>query len=127
MSERSRSGRRPDAPRRPGRQRICVVADWWYPDLPGGAERTARDVAHHLAAAGADLFVLRPGVRDRSYLDGAVTVRQVRTLTLRARYEASLALRAFELARSWLTPYGSRRMAVEIARLEPDVLIVTNM
>src|SRR5262245_2595791 len=105
--------------------RIVLVADWWWPEQIGGAERSARLVAKTLAEY-ADVSVLVPAWRDASYQDGSLGVVAVRRPVARRAHAGSIVRRVAEFVATWVSPRSSAGLRQRLAMLEPDVVVVTN-
>lgn len=107
------------------RPRAVVVADWWWPNLVGGAEHCARDIAHALSRS-YDVTVVVPSADPRRYRDGPVEVVAARKLFARRRHPDSLRRRRIELVTTWLNPWSAGGVVRAIETAAPDVTVVTN-
>jgi len=108
------------------RLRIAVLADWWWPNTVGGAERSARSAAMALAES-AEVAVFVPEVADRVYADGPLTVHAVRRPFARRRHGDSVLRRGLELATAWSLPLVASAQIRAIRSFDPDVVVATNI
>jgi glycosyltransferase involved in cell wall biosynthesis len=106
--------------------RIAVLADWWWPETVGGAERSARAAAMELARF-ATVGVFVPAAREQVYTDGPLTVHAVRRPFARRAHVDSRARRGLEFLTAWLWPPVARRLARGIRAFGPDVIVATNV
>jgi glycosyltransferase involved in cell wall biosynthesis len=106
--------------------RIAVLADWWWPDIPGGAERSARDVTARLSTF-AEVTVFVPGTTERPYHDGAVRIQPVRRILGRRTYADGVVRQGMEFASAWLLPFIATRMARRVEAYAPDVVVAHNV
>ncbi|MFG2039366.1 glycosyltransferase [Dactylosporangium sp. NPDC048998] len=106
--------------------KIAVLADWWWPETVGGAERSARAAAMELSRfARVEIFV--PAAQEREYTDGPLTVHAVRRPFARRAHVDSKARRGMEFLTAWLWPPVARRLARRIRAFGPDVVVATNV
>jgi len=108
------------------RPRIAVVADWWWPDSVGGAERSSRAVALELART-AEVAVFVPSTVDRTYPDGPLAVHAVRRPFARRVHADSVPRRGVEFLTAWLLPPVVRRLVRRIRAFGPDVVVAHNV
>ncbi|MEJ3745053.1 glycosyltransferase [Actinomycetes bacterium KLBMP 9797] len=108
------------------RARIAVLADWWWPETIGGAERSARDAALELARS-AEVAVFVPAAVETTYTDGPLTVYAVRRPFARRVHADSAARRGIEFLTAWLLPLVARRLTRRIAAFQPDVVVAGNV
>ena len=106
--------------------RIAVLADWWWPETVGGAERSARAAAMELARF-ATVTVFVPAVREQVYADGPLTVHAVRRPFARRAHVDSKVRHGMEFLTAWLWPLVARRLARSIRVFAPDVIVATNV
>lgn len=97
--------------------RVALVADWWWPEVVGGAERSAREAALTLAGRGHDVVVLVPGEGDGVRRDGPVRVRSVQLGVVESTSAIVTAARGRRLAAAMLD--GLREEA-------PDAVLLFN-
>lgn len=107
------------------RPRVVVIADWWWPNLVGGAELSARDIARTLALS-SDVTVIVPSANPTNYKDGPLTVVAARKRFARRQHPDSLLRRVVELVTTWLNPWSASSIVREIQTIEPDAIVVTN-
>lgn len=110
----------------PPRPKIAVLADWWWPDTVGGAERSSRSAAMGLAQF-ADVSIYVPAAVDRVYTDGPLTVHAVRRPFARRVHSDSASRRALELLTAWLLPMIVWRLTRRIREFGPDVVFAANI
>ena len=108
------------------RPRIAILADWWWPDTVGGAERSSRTAAMRLAEFGT-VRVFVPATRDREYPDGPLTVHAVRRPFARRTHPDTVARRGLEFLSAWLLPPVAWRLGRALRRFDPDVTVATNI
>ncbi|MBQ0892724.1 glycosyltransferase [Micromonospora sp. U56] len=108
------------------RPRIAVLADWWWPDEVGGAERSAQAAARELAGF-ADVSVFVPSTADRTYSDGPLTVHAVRRPFARRQHADTRVRRGLEFLTAWLLPLVASRLTRRIGAFRPDVVVATNI
>ncbi|GAA3775206.1 hypothetical protein GCM10022225_73860 [Plantactinospora mayteni] len=108
------------------RPRIAVLADWWWPNLVGGAERSARSAALELART-AEVAVFVPAPADEVYSDGPLTVHAVRRPYARRVHADSALRRGLELLTAWLLPAVASRQIRALRAYRPDVVVATNV
>ncbi|WP_406037122.1 glycosyltransferase [Micromonospora sp. NBC_00898] len=106
--------------------RVAVLADWWWPDEVGGAERSARAAALELARF-AEVSVFVPAAADASYVDGPLTVHAVRRPFARRVHADTRARRGLEFLSAWLLPWTASRLTRRIGDLRPDAVVATNV
>src|SRR2546423_851676 len=109
-----------------GRPVVAVLADWWWPEVVGGAERSAREAAKNVARF-ADVAVFIPGTVAGSYADGPLTVHAVPRPLARRRHGATAAGRGLEFLSAWLLPAVAGRLIREVQRYRPDVVVAHNV
>ncbi|GAA4994611.1 glycosyltransferase [Actinopolymorpha pittospori] len=110
---------------KPTRPRIVLTADWWWPNLVGGAEHSARDIALALADA-AEVTVVIPAASSHRYPDGPLRVVAAGRRFARAHHPGSRVSRVVELLTTWLNPRSGAAMRREIRAVDPDLVVVTN-
>ncbi|MGI5150292.1 glycosyltransferase family 4 protein [Plantactinospora sp. CA-294935] len=108
------------------RPRIAVLADWWWPNLVGGAERSSRSAALELART-AEVAVFVPAPADQVYPDGPLTVHAVRRPYARRVHADSALRRGLELLTAWLLPTVASRQIRALRAYRPDVVVATNI
>lgn len=108
------------------RPRIAILADWWWPDEVGGAERSAQAAARDLASH-ADVAVFVPAAADNTYADGSLTVHAVRRPFARRQHADSRLRRGLEFLTAWLLPLVASRLTRRIQAFRPDVVVATNI
>jgi len=108
------------------RPRIAVLADWWWPETVGGAERSARAAARELARS-AEVTVFVPATTEKVYADGPLTVRAVRRPYARRMHADSAVRRGVELLTAWLLPRVALRQIRALRTYAPDVVVATNV
>ncbi|WNM40787.1 glycosyltransferase [Micromonospora halotolerans] len=108
------------------RPRVAVLADWWWPDEVGGAERSARAAARELAGF-ADVSVFVPSTTDNTYADGPLTVHAVRRPFARRQHADTRIRRGLEFLTAWLLPLVAFRLTRRIRTFRPDVVVATNI
>lgn len=108
------------------RPRVAVLADWWWPEEVGGAERSARAVAWELARS-AEVAVFVPSATEKVYADGPLTVHAVRRPYARRVHADSAARRGLELLTAWLLPLVASRQIRTLRAYRPDVVVATNV
>ncbi|GIJ40809.1 glycosyltransferase [Micromonospora andamanensis] len=106
--------------------RIAVLADWWWPEDVGGAERTAREAALELARF-AEVAVFVPAASETTYEDGPLVVHAVRRLLARRMHADTRVRRGLEFLSAWLLPWNAARLVRRIAAFQPDLVIATNI
>jgi glycosyltransferase involved in cell wall biosynthesis len=106
--------------------RVAVLADWWWPDTVGGAERSARSAAMELAEF-ATVGVFVPAVHDKVYADGPLTVHALRRPFARRAHADSVARRGIEFLTAWLLPPVAWHLASGVRGFDPDVTVATNV
>lgn len=111
---------------RTGRPRVAVLADWWWPDLVGGAEQTARSVADTLALS-ADVSVFVPAAVEQTYRDGPITVHAVHRPFARPAHVSSVLRHGLEFLTAWTVPAVAARLARQVGAFEPDVVVAHNL
>ncbi|MGW5360200.1 glycosyltransferase [Actinopolymorpha pittospori] len=110
---------------KPTRPRIVLTADWWWPNLVGGAEHSARDIALALADS-AEVTVVVPATSSHRYPDGPLRVVAAGRRFARAHHPGSRVSRVVELLATWLNPRSGAAMCREIRAVDPDIVVVTN-
>lgn len=108
------------------RPRIAVLADWWWPQTVGGAERSARAVAHHLSRF-AEVTVFVPATRDEVYRDEALTVCPTRRPFARRRHADTRLRRGLEFLSAWLLPPVATPLIRRLTAYQPDLVIAHNI
>ncbi|MCW6008916.1 glycosyltransferase [Micromonospora sp. CPCC 205371] len=108
------------------RPRIAVLADWWWPETVGGAERSARSAALDLARS-ADVAVFVPAAVEKTYADGPLTIHAVRRPFARRAHADTAARRGVEFLTAWLLPLVARRLTRRIASFQPDIVVAGNV
>ncbi|GAB3977168.1 glycosyltransferase family 4 protein [Plantactinospora veratri] len=108
------------------RPRVAVLADWWWPNLVGGAERSARSAALELART-AEVTVFVPAPTDEVYRDGPLVVHAVRRPYARRVHADSTLRRALELLTAWLLPAVASGQIRALRAYRPDVVVATNI
>ncbi|MEU4240727.1 glycosyltransferase [Actinoplanes sp. NPDC026619] len=116
----------PDIQLDTARPRIAVLADWWWPDSVGGAERTARSVSQKLAES-ADVAVFVPGAVEKTYQDGPVTIHSVHRPFARRVHAGSRVRHALEFLTAWTVPGVASRLAQQVRDFGPDIVVAHNM
>lgn len=106
--------------------RIVVLADWWWPNAVGGAERSARAAALALSEF-AEVSILIPARASAVYDDGPLTVHAVRRPFARRTHPDSAARRGTEFLTTWLLPSTARPLMRKMGELRPDVVVATNI
>ena len=111
--------------------KIGIYNDWWYPDLVGGTERSALEIAESLISKyGAEsIFIgtLSNRLRTRVESVQGVEVIRVGSFTLRRRYLVSPLIRYLERFRIFIDFVSSARVAREFSLRRIDVLVIHNM
>lgn len=108
------------------RSRIAVLADWWWPETIGGAERSARSAAWELARF-ADVAVFVPAAVEKTYADGPLVVHAVRRAFARRAHADTAARRGAEFLTAWTLPLIARRLTRRIAAFQPDLVVAGNV
>lgn len=108
------------------RPRIAVLADWWWPEAVGGAERSARSAALELARS-AEVAVFVPASGRRVYADGPLTVHAVRRPFARRAHADSVLRRGLELVSAWTLPLVASGQIRALRAFRPDVVVATNI
>ncbi|MFE9653367.1 glycosyltransferase [Micromonospora sp. NPDC006431] len=108
------------------RPRVAILADWWWPDEVGGAERSARAATRELADF-AEVAVFVPATVDNTYADGPLTVHAVRRPFARRQHADTRIRRGLELLTAWLLPLVASRLTRRIGAFRPDVVVATNI
>lgn len=106
--------------------RVAVLADWWWPDEVGGAERSARAAALELARF-AEVAVFVPATAEATYADGPLTVHAVRRPFARRVHADTRARRGLEFLTAWLLPWSASRLTRRIGEFAPDAVVATNV
>jgi glycosyltransferase involved in cell wall biosynthesis len=106
--------------------RIAVLADWWWPETVGGAERSARGAALRLADS-AEVAVFVPAAVEKFYRDGPLAVHAVRRPFARRVHADSALRRGLEFLTAWLLPLVAWRVAARIRDFGPDLVVATNV
>ncbi|MEU9504723.1 glycosyltransferase [Micromonospora sp. NPDC048170] len=106
--------------------RVAFLADWWWPEDVGGAERSARAAALELARF-AEVSVFVPAAVESSYVDGPLTVHAVRRPFARRVHADTKLRRGLEFLSAWLLPWNASRLAGRIESFRPDVVVATNV
>ncbi|WP_238006628.1 glycosyltransferase [Dactylosporangium sp. AC04546] len=108
------------------RPKIAVLADWWWPETVGGAERSARAAAMELARfATVEVFV--PATEEKVYPDGPLTVHAVRRPFGRRAHADSKVRRGLEFLTAWLWPPIAGPLGRRLRAFGPDVVVATNV
>lgn len=108
------------------RPRIAILADWWWPDEVGGAERSAQAAARELAQF-AEVAVFVPATANNTYADGELTVHAVRRPFARRAHADTRVRRGLEFLTAWLLPLVASRLTRRIRAFRPDVVVATNI
>jgi glycosyltransferase involved in cell wall biosynthesis len=108
------------------RPRIAILADWWWPETVGGAERSARTAALEIANW-AEVAVFVPAAVEKVYRDGPLTVHAVRRPWARRQHAESALRHGMEFLTAWLVPLVSRRLARRLREFQPEVTVATNV
>ncbi|WP_196255763.1 glycosyltransferase [Micromonospora sp. WMMD558] len=106
--------------------KVAVLADWWWPNDVGGAERSAREAALELARS-AQVSVFVPAAVETSYTDGPLSVHAVRRPFARRVHADTRVRRGLEFISAWLVPWTASRLARRIRAFHPDVVVATNV
>jgi len=106
--------------------RIALLSDWWWPDVVGGAELSARAVAIELARF-AEVRVFVPAAADRVYADGPLVVHAVRRPFARRRHADSVLRHGLEFGTTWLLPTVAARLARGVADFAPRMVVAHNV
>jgi len=108
------------------RPRIAILADWWWPDIVGGAELSGRACALELARS-AEVAVFVPAAVEKTYQDGPLKVYAVRRAFARRTHAESFVRHGLEFVTSWLLPPVTWRLARSLRAFDPDVTIAANI
>ncbi|WP_341719332.1 glycosyltransferase [Micromonospora sp. FIMYZ51] len=106
--------------------RVAVVADWWWPEDVGGAERSGREATMELARF-AEVAIFVPAAVERSYSDGSLSVHAVRRPLARRVHADTRFRRGLEFLSAWLLPWSAARLVRRVHDFRPDVVVAANI
>ena len=111
--------------------RIAIYNDWWSPQLVGGAERTALDLAQELCVSfGRDnihVYTLSNSKNTHSEIVDDIHVSRLSSGTLRTEFSVGVFTKLFEKLRILLDTRTQRIVAAEILKFQPDVVVLHNV
>lgn len=108
------------------RPRVVILADWWWPQEVGGAERSARSAARELARF-AEVTVVVPAAAPSTYADGPLTVHAVRRPFARRVHDDTRVRRGLEFLTGWTLPWVASGLTRRLRAVRPDVVVAGNI
>ena len=111
--------------------RIAIYNDWWSPDLVGGAEKTALDMAEHLRIiyGGSNIAIYtlsNSNVTIREIYEN-LSITRLRSRTFRSKYSIGIVVQIFEKIRVLLGQATRNLVISEMLSFEPDVVLLNNI
>ena len=111
--------------------RIAIYNDWWSPDLVGGAEKTALDMAEHLRIiyGGSNIAIYtlsNSNVTIREIYEN-LSITRLRSRTFRSKYSIGIVVKIFEKIRVLLGQATRNLVISEMLSFEPDVVLLHNI
>ena len=111
--------------------RIAIYNDWWSPDLVGGAEKTALDIAEHLrisyGGSNIAIYTLSNSNVTVREIDENLSITRLRSRTFRSRYSIGILIKMFEKIRVLLSRATRNLVISEMLSFEPDVIVLHNI
>jgi glycosyltransferase involved in cell wall biosynthesis len=111
--------------------RIAIYNDWWSPDLVGGAEKTALDLAEHLrisyGGSNIAIYTLSNSNVTVREIDENLSITRLRSRTFRSRYSIGILIKMFEKIRVLLGRATRNLVISEMLSFEPDVILLHNI
>ena len=111
--------------------RIAIYNDWWSPDLVGGAEKTALDIAEHLrisyGGSNIAIYTLSNSNVTVREIDENLSITRLRSRTFRSRYSIGILIKMFEKIRVLLGRATRNLVISEMLSFEPDVIVLHNI
>jgi|694.fasta_scaffold55948_3 glycosyltransferase involved in cell wall biosynthesis len=111
--------------------RIAIYNDWWSPDLVGGAEKTALEMAQHLRKC-----FRESNIAIYTLSNSNVTVREIHenlsitrlgSQTFRTHYSIGILIKIFEKIRVLLGKETRNLVISEMLSFKPDVILLHNI
>ena len=111
--------------------RIAIYNDWWSPDLVGGAEKTALDIAETLRIiyGGSNIAIYtlsNSNVTIREIYEN-LSITRLRSRTFRSKYSIGIVVKIFEKIRVLLGQATRNLVISEMLSFEPDVVLLHNI
>ena len=104
--------------------KIAVYNDWWFPDIVGGAEKSAKDNLDLLKTAGHDLRVFKPVSFLRFRFGKVNDMYLVPILTVRQNPKTSIVIKIIEKIRVFFDFLSPLIAAIRIKVFKPEILLV---
>jgi glycosyltransferase involved in cell wall biosynthesis len=111
--------------------RVAIYNDWWSPQLVGGAERTALDLARDLTISfgleNIHVFTLSNSNSSYSEIVDHLRVTRIHSGTLRNAFSVGIVTKLFEKFRILLDKRTEKIVTAEILNFCPDVVVFHNV
>ena len=111
--------------------RIAIYNDWWSPQLVGGAERTALDLAKDLCVSfgheNIHVYTLSNSKDTYREIVDEIHVSRLSSGTFRTGFSVGVLTKLLEKLRILLDTRTQRIVAAEILKFHPDIVILHNV
>ena len=111
--------------------KIAIYNDWWSPELVGGAERTALELALDLALYfgphNIHVFTLSNSNVSRTEFQDGIQVSRLQSGTLRSEYSLGIMKKFLEKMRILFDRNLQQQVIEKVLEFDPDVLILHNI
>ena len=111
--------------------RIAIYNDWWSPDLVGGAEKTASEMAQHLRNSFGEsniaVYTLSNSNVTIREIHENLSVTRLGSRTFRSRYSIGFLIKIFEKLRVLLGRATRNLLISEMLSFKPDVILLHNV
>ena len=108
---------------------VSIYSDWWHPDSLGGAENSARVMAHDLSKLNfeVNVFTIRNSQQRSHEKDGKLLVNRIRVPIFRREANPKLYIKYIERLRLQLDFITPLILAIAISKSKPEIIILHNM
>lgn len=111
--------------------RIAIYNDWWSPELVGGAEKTASEMAQHLRNSFGEsniaVYTLSNSNVTIREIHENLSVTRLGSRTFRSRYSIGFLIKIFEKLRVLLGRATRNLLISEMLSFKPDVILLHNV
>jgi glycosyltransferase involved in cell wall biosynthesis len=111
--------------------RIAIYNDWWSPDLVGGAEKTASEMAQHLrisfGESNISVYTLSNSNVTIREIHENLTIVRLGSRTFRSRYSIGFLIKIFEKLRVLFGRATRNLLISEMLSFKPDVILFHNV
>ena len=111
--------------------RIAIYNDWWSPELVGGAEKTALEIAQYLRNSFGEsniaVYTLSNSNVTIREIHENLSVTRLGSRTFRSRYSIGFLIKIFEKLRVLLGRATRNLLISEMLSFKPDVILLHNV